>query len=178
MTNDETGSERALVGPIDQLSAGLQENLAPSTVAQPNHDIDLDPRSPLRTIPPDDLEKRGVRSAGPLFPDGGGPGEVAVDNPGGVGLQGDRDGCSVDTLDAQHCDEGLTIRRRDGLKVAPQIGLELKRNAPQRRLLGRVAEIGGYGDQRGRAESTIARAGAGEGPDEGGESQAPVVHSL
>src|SRR5947209_13698392 len=139
MTNEENRSmvkvpAHALVGPIDHLSAGLQENPVPGTVAQPNHDGDLDPRSPLRTIARDHLEKRRVCSARPLLTDGGGPGKVPVDNPGRVGLQGGRDGGSVDTLDAQHGNEGLAIGRRDGLKVAPQIGLEPERDAPQRSL--------------------------------------------
>src|SRR5256885_11805442 len=37
------------------------------------------------------------------------------------------------SLDPQHRNEGLTVRRRDGLVVAPQIGLELERDARQRR---------------------------------------------
>ena len=79
--------------------------------------------------------------------------------------------------DAQHRDEGLTVRRRDGLVVAPQIGLELERDARQRRLLGRVVELGGEGNERGRADGTVARASAREGPRQCGENQAPVVHA-
>src|SRR5207249_3640632 len=97
---------------------------------------------------------------------------------GRVGLQGGGDGCSVDTLDPQHRDEGLTVRRRDGLVVAPQIGLELERDARQRGLLGRVVELGGEGNERGRADGTVARASAREGPRECGENQAPVVHAV
>src|SRR2546426_3997654 len=44
--HDKRRKRHALVGPIDPLRAGLQEHLVSGTVAQPNHDVDRDPRSP------------------------------------------------------------------------------------------------------------------------------------
>src|SRR5438874_5197620 len=63
--------------------------------------FDRDPRSPLRTVARDNLDKQRVCAARPLLVDGGGPNKIAVDDPGRVGLQGGGDGCPVDTLDPQ-----------------------------------------------------------------------------
>src|SRR5439155_1139026 len=91
--HDKRRKRHALVGPIDPLRPGLQQHLVSGTVAQPNHNVDRDPRPPLRTVARDNLDKRRVCAARPLLADSGGPNKVAVDDPGRVGLQGGGDGC-------------------------------------------------------------------------------------
>jgi len=109
-------------------------------VVQTHDDVDLDPGPPLRAVAGDDFEKR--RAGGPtLFLDHGRrPREVAVDDPGGIGMDGSGDGRSGHAPDAKHGDERLSVDRGGRLKVAPEIRLETERDACQRHFGRSVAD--------------------------------------